>query len=81
MWTNPQETANLVTFTKEILNGQLYFLYSVQIEKLSENVIVKLQEGSVSAADRSPIWWFIVSHWHNNIKIIDNNVAVDGNKA
>ena len=81
MWTNPQETADLVTFTKEILNGQLYFLYSVQIEKLSGNVIVKLQEGSVSAADRCPTWWFILSHWHNNIKIINNNVAVDGNKA
>ena len=23
MWPNPQETANLVTFTEEILNGKL----------------------------------------------------------
>ena len=29
MWPNPQETANLVTFTEEILNGKLHFLYSV----------------------------------------------------
>ena len=28
MWPNPQETADLVTFTKEILNGKLYFLCS-----------------------------------------------------
>ena len=29
MWPNPQETANLVTFTKEILNEKLHFLCSV----------------------------------------------------
>ena len=27
MWPNPQETADLVTFTKEILNGKLHFLW------------------------------------------------------
>ena len=25
MWPNPQETANLVTFTEEIFNGKLHF--------------------------------------------------------
>ena len=25
MWPNPQETADLVTFTEEILNGKLHF--------------------------------------------------------
>ena len=29
MWPNPQFHANLVTFTKEILNGKLHFLCSV----------------------------------------------------
>ena len=28
MWLNPQETADLVTFTEEILNGKLLFLCS-----------------------------------------------------
>ena len=28
MWPNPLETADLVTFTEEILNGKLYFLSS-----------------------------------------------------
>ena len=28
MWPNPQETADLVTFTGEILNGKLHFLCS-----------------------------------------------------
>ena len=26
MWPNPQGTADLVTFTEEILNGKLHFL-------------------------------------------------------
>ena len=29
MWTNPQFPADLVTFTKEILNGKLHFLCNV----------------------------------------------------
>ena len=29
MWPNPQETADLVTFTEEILNGKLHFLCSI----------------------------------------------------
>ena len=28
MWPNPQETADLVIFTEEILNGKLHFLCS-----------------------------------------------------
>ena len=32
MWPNPQETANLVTFASEILNGKLYFLWSTSCE-------------------------------------------------
>ena len=31
MWSNPQETADLVTFTEENLNGTLRFLSSVRI--------------------------------------------------
>ena len=29
MWPNPQETADLITFTEEILNGKLNFLCSL----------------------------------------------------
>ena len=28
MWLNPQETTDFVTFTEEILNGKLHFLFS-----------------------------------------------------
>ena len=31
MWPNPQETADLVTFTEETLDGKLYFLCSGNI--------------------------------------------------
>ena len=41
-------------------------------------MIDRLQEGSMFAADRRPIWCF---NWHNNITIINNNVLVDGKKA
>ena len=30
MWPNPHETADLVTFTEEILNGKLHFLCNVE---------------------------------------------------
>ena len=28
MWPNPQETGDLVTFTEEIFNGKVHFLFS-----------------------------------------------------
>ena len=31
MWPNPQETADLVTFTEEILNGKLHFLFLIDL--------------------------------------------------
>ena len=34
MWPDPQETADLVTFTEEILNGKLHFLWSVSFFKV-----------------------------------------------
>ena len=33
MWPDPQEPADLVTFTEEILNRTLEFLYSVKFGK------------------------------------------------
>ena len=39
MWPNPQETADLVTFTEEVLNGTLFLkiFYAVYIVKKSFN--------------------------------------------
>ena len=35
MWSNPQETADLVRFTEEILNGKLHFLCRVRNKPFS----------------------------------------------
>ena len=37
MWPNPQETADLVTFTEEIFNGNLQFLCSENYGKVSKS--------------------------------------------
>ena len=44
-------------------------------------MIVKLQDGSVSAAIRRMIWCFIVGKWYNSFTVINKNVVVDGKKA
>ena len=38
MWPNPQETADLVTFTEGILNGKLHFLCSVTFAAVASPV-------------------------------------------
>ena len=43
MWPNPQETADLVTFTEKILNGKLHFLCSVHSPKLELNCYAGLK--------------------------------------
>ena len=45
MWPNPQETADLVIFTEEILNGKLHCLYVVwEIYSHVINLQAQLQE-------------------------------------
>ena len=39
MWPSPQKTADLVTFTGEILNAKLYFFCAVNILKLFKVLI------------------------------------------
>ena len=41
MSPNPQETADLVTFTEEIRNGKLHFLCGVLITTLTKKVSTK----------------------------------------
>ena len=38
MWSNPQKTADLATFTKETLNGKLHFLWSELISDFMQCV-------------------------------------------
>ena len=39
MWPNPQETADLVTFTEEILDGELYVSCSSHICECSDTIV------------------------------------------
>ena len=41
MWSNPQETVDLVTINKEILNGKFHFLCSVGYEGDSSARLLK----------------------------------------
>ena len=42
MWPNPQETADFVTFTEEILTGKLHFLCGEIISNRDENRSIEL---------------------------------------
>ena len=45
MWANLQETADLATFTEEILNGKLHFLCSVSCWNYGHSQVeIKYQE-------------------------------------
>ena len=39
---NPQESADLATFTEEILNGKLHFLWSVRRWKVFQELLLLL---------------------------------------
>ena len=70
MWPNPQDTADLGTFTEEILNGKLHFLCSVKagkwlwkkfsLKKLSEFVFITLTLfETIDSAKLAWIMWFV----------------------
>ena len=42
MWPDPQVTADLVTFTGEILNGKLHFLAVLSIDCLNHGTIIRI---------------------------------------
>ena len=52
MWPNPQETADLVTFTEEIIHGKLYFLCSV------DNIWMFQNSREIRAVNLSLCMWY-----------------------
>ena len=44
MWKNPQETADLITFINEILNGKLHFFTVITIEYFCGDLYSKYKE-------------------------------------
>ena len=47
MWTNPQETADLVTVIEEILNGKLRFFFSDTLRRLDSEADLRLSQTSM----------------------------------
>ena len=45
MWPDPQETADLVTFPEEIVNGKPHFFCSVTVSIFEYNSIVDAWQG------------------------------------
>ena len=66
MRTNPQETANLVAFTEEILNGKLYFAQyascNLSLPKRNKN--------------KSTIYWLLAFFWSKNKRWTTKNVTL-----
>ena len=54
MWPNPQETTDLVTFTEEILNGNLHFSRSA-LTILTESCIIDVWRSLKPSRHSS--WW------------------------
>ena len=54
MWPNPLETADLVTFTEEILNAKLHFLFSVFFGIQTLKIIIRNLE--TPSQQQSKIW-------------------------
>ena len=59
MWPNPQETADLVTFTEEILNGKLHFLSHVRPQKSFQKTLKLLS---------LLCWWIIIDISHFDLQ-------------
>ena len=62
MWPNPQETADIVTFTEEVLNGKLHFF--VQCLLGCDCILVKKNNckpwnflKSSHTVEKYPAWW------------------------
>ena len=52
MWPNPQETADLVTFTEKILNGKPYFLCSEKSESLLIKLLLLAEESGLKSVKK-----------------------------
>ena len=87
MWSSQQETADMVTFTKEISNGKLHFLYSImdqslsKFAKFSEKLIfltyqsvrnISFSENFANALDEWPLTGIIEEL--RNVKILNINI-------
>ena len=72
MWPNPQETADLATFTEEILNGKLHFLW---------NAWTEVNAGFIQSSILGP-WLFFIYKNHSadglylNVKLFAHDTSL-----
>ena len=76
MWPNPQETADLVTFTEEILNGKRHFLCSVSFETRNIKIVYYGLETITSLAPK--IWDLVTQKIKDseNINTFKSNIKL-----
>ena len=65
MWPNPQETADLATFTEAVLKGKLHFLWVLIFCKISKNhwTVTSLsyeKAWCMGKNDRKKMIWFMI---------------------
>ena len=56
MWPNPQETADLVTFTEQFLTGKFHFLYSDCNDFLFRSSLAPQKEQLISSEPIKHFW-------------------------
>ena len=82
MWLSPQFPADLVTFTEEILNGKLYFLYSAPPDMNIDNTLYITQGITVEGSLQLRGIFRTLPHihegpfWNNNQQIITSIIWV-----
>ena len=75
MWTNPKETTDLFTFTNEILNRKLHFLWRVRFIMLSKlywlvSSTTVLSNNSIVNTEPSFYFWNETTCFYQNVFII-----------
>ena len=78
MWPNPQETADVVTFTGEILNGKFNFLCGDVLQFGKAKWIEKDWSNNISLLDLYHLIFIMASLHCKNMKYVYNSVAYLG---
>ena len=74
MWPNPQETADLVTFTGEILNGKLHFFVQWSIFLLSTRP--KLEVCKMAVGKELPMFPWVINQ-NKTQKVCERSIEDD----
>ena len=74
MWPNPKKTAELVTFTEEILNGKLHFLSSeIIFEKIEEFIPKNKHQNKTKNIISDPTFKYVLEYFRHIFDLLQNN--------